>query len=438
MRQVLRLAWPAVLSMLLHTVMTITDAFWVGRLGADEMAAVITSLFVIWMIFSLVSILDAGTVAVISRFCGARNFERVSHSARQAVTLGLAFSVVFTILGLLTADLLFDVMDTSERVAELGAVYLRTIFGITLCIFMTELMSAIFRSSGDTKTPLIVSSTAIALNLILDPLLIFGWGLFPRLEVAGAALATAISYSFGLLLYLIVVKAGRLTFPFNWSEYKRPDFKILWQMIKIGTPMSISGVVFSVVYLFMTRITAAFGTEPIAALGIGNRLESISFLICFGFSMAVSALVGQNLGALKPERAERSVYYSMAITGVITTLIALAFVLVPRQLAAFFIADAEVQAITVDYLIIIAASQPAMAVVIMIEGAFIGAGNTMPPMITTVCYALARLPIAYLLCFNFGVGVNGVWWAISVTMIVAAVVMLMLFRRGKWKLQEIH
>jgi putative MATE family efflux protein len=192
------------------------------------------------------------------------------------------------------------------------------------------------------------------------------------------------------------------------------------------------------VYLFLNRITASFGTEAVAALGIGNRVETVSYLICFGFSMAVSALVGQNLGALKPERAEKSVWYTIGISGALTTVIALAFVLFPRQIAGIFIDDPAVVKIAVDYLLIVAVSQPAMAVVIVLEGAFSGAGNTLPPMIASLGYSTARLPIAYLLCFEFGIGVNGVWWAINVTMLVAAFMLYFWFRRGRWKLQEIH
>ncbi len=438
MRQIVRLAWPAVGAMFLNTALTITDAIWVGRLGAPQMAAVISSMFVIWIIFSLAGIIGTGTVAVLSRFYGAREFDRVAHAGRQATILSLAFSIVLTAIGLASSGFLFKVMNTDAEVTAYGEPYLQVAFAITFLICMAELLGAVFRASGDTKTPLIVTAISIALNLVLDPLLIFGIGPFPRLEVFGAALATAASYLLGFAIYMIFIKTGKLTFAFSWTKSVRPDFRMLGQLIKIGTPLSIGGVIFSAVYLFMNRIAASFGTDAIAALGIGNRIESFSYLICFGFSTAVATLVGQNLGALKPERAEKSVWYTVAITGALTAVIALFFVLIPRQLASVFIGDPNVQSIAVDYLMIVAVSEPAMAVVIVLEGAFSGAGNTMPPMIASMAYSTARLPIAYLLCFEFGVGVNGIWWAITVTMVAAAIILTIWFQRGKWKLQEIH
>ncbi|MFH2056805.1 MAG: MATE family efflux transporter, partial [bacterium] len=369
LRQIVHLAWPAVGSMFLHTAMTITDAIWVGRLGADQMAAVISSMFVIWIIYSVMGIAETGTVAVLSRHYGARAFDRVSHAGRQAILLGFGCAALVTVAGLAGSDLLFDIMNTSAVVKGYGVAYLRIVFSAAISIFMAELLNASFRATGDTKTPLIVGSIAIGVNLILDPLLIFGYGPFPAMGVTGAAIATAISYTLGFLLYLLMVKLGRLTFKFKWRELSGVDWSMILQMVKIGTPGSISGVIFSIVYLFLNRITASFGTEAIAALGIGNRCESFSYLLCFGFHMAVATLVGQNLGAGKPDRAARSAWYAVAITVSITTAIGLAFILFPRQIASIFIADPAVQEIAVDYLLILALSQPSMAVLIVLEGA---------------------------------------------------------------------
>lgn len=438
LKQIIRLAWPAVGSMFLHTAMTITDAIWVGRLGADQMAAVISSMFVIWIIYSLMGIAETGAVAVVSRFYGARDFEKVSHAGRQAMLLGLGSAIIVTILGLSGSGLLFDVMNTTAVVKGYGAIYLRIVFAATISIFMAELLNASFRATGDTKTPLIVGSIAIGFNLILDPLLIFGYLGFPKLGVMGAALATATSYTLGFLLYLLMVKLGKLTFAFKWRELTGVDWAMIRQMFKIGIPGSAAGVVFSIVYLFLNRITASFGTDAIAALGIGNRCESFSYLICFGFYMAVATLVGQNLGAGKPERAERSAWYATAIMVGVTTIIGAAFILFPRQIASIFIADPAVQAVAVNYLLILALSQPSMAILIVLEGAFAGAGDTLPPMIVSITYAASRIPIAWLFSYSLSVGVNGVFWAISLTTIVASVVIAVWFKRGKWKLKEVH
>lgn len=255
-RQVVRLAWPAVLAMLLRTALTITDAFWVGHVGKAEMAAVISSMFVLWTFFSIFDIVWIGSVAVIARFYGARNFDLVGHSARQAIVLGSAAAVVMMIVGYITVRWLFHVMETAAAVTDMGTMYLRIVFGVTIPLVMGELFSAMFRASGDTRTPLMISATATGINIILDPLLIFGVGPFPKLGVAGAALATAIAYSLAFALYLLAIKRGKLTFKFSWPRYSGPDLRMMWQMIKIGSPLATAGVVFSVAYLFMNKIVS--------------------------------------------------------------------------------------------------------------------------------------------------------------------------------------
>jgi putative MATE family efflux protein len=436
--QVIRLAWPAVSAMFFRTALTIINAVWVGRLGSSEMASVISSMFVIWILFSLYDIVWTGAVAVISRFYGARQFETVSHAARQAIITGLIASIPISILGFIYARDLFAVMHTDAVVAELGTNYLRILFACSSLVMLPELFASIFRATGDTRTPLMISVAGTVLNIILDPLLIFGWGPFPQMGVEGAATATVIAYLVGTTLYIILIRRGRLTFKFNFTKRVRPDGRMIRELIKIGSPLAAAGVTFSVVYLFMNRITAGFGTEAIAALGIGNRCESISYLTCSGFSLAVSALVGQNLGAGKPDRAAKSVWYAILFTGISTGLISTAFLTIPHIIASGFIADPKVIEIASDYLIILALSQTFMAIEIVMGGAFTGAGNTMPPMLISLIGSFARVPLAQYICYDLGVGINGVWWAITLTTVVKGIILVLWFSRGHWKTKKIH
>jgi putative MATE family efflux protein len=343
-----------------------------------------------------------------------------------------------TVVGIGGADFMFSVMQTGPDVVRLGKSYLQIYFAFSTVLLMNELFSAIFRATGDTKTPLTISLTATMLNIILDPLLIFGIGPFPKMGVAGAATGAAISMVVGFVLYLYMIRRGKLTFKFNWAGRFKPDFRMIGQIVKIGLPLATAGIVFSVVYLFMNRITAGFGTEAVAALGIGNRCESLSYLVCFGFSIAVATLVGQNLGAGKPDRASRSTWYTVGITCGITLIISLGFLLFPTLIASAFISDPKVKAIAADYLIILALSQSFMAVEIVLEGAFSGASDTLPPMIVSLLGSFARVPLAHFICFTLGVGVGGVWWSITLTSIVKGIVLIFWFRLGKWKLKQVH
>jgi len=268
--------------------------------------------------------------------------------------------------------------------------------------------------------------------------LIFGWGPFPRMGVEGAALATVITNAFAVVGFVYYLIRGKLTLTLKMLDMLKFDFVLFWQMTKIGLPISLNGILFSVVYVFMNKITASYGTEAIAALGVGNRSEAISCLICFGISVAVATMVGQNLGAGKPDRAEKSVYIALLISIVITGVISILFLAIPGLITRAFISNELVVEYSSDYLRILALSQVFMALLIVLEGAFSGAGDTMPPMLIGIPAAILRLPIAYVLCFMLNVGVNGVWWAITTTTILSAVVLLFWFRKGRWKLREIH
>jgi putative MATE family efflux protein len=215
------------------------------------------------------------------------------------------------------------------------------------------------------------------------------------------------------------------------------DFSVVQKILKIGLPLSASGILFIVVYIFLNKVTASFGTEAIAALGIGNRMESISFLTCFGFSQAASALVGQNLGAKKPERAEKCAWRTVHIVVLITGFVSVMFLVFPKWIASFFISDPKVVEIAIDYLRILALSQVFMALEIVLEGSFSGAGNTIPPMTVSIPGSILRIPLAYLIAIFWGIGVDGVWWAITLTSIAKGTTLAFWFKQGKWKTKKV-
>ena len=222
--------------------------------------------------------------------------------------------------------------------------------------------------------------------------------------------------------------------------YDKPEIypdPVVHRIIKIGIPPSIAGIVFSIVYLFINRITAHFGTQSIAALGIGNRMESLSYMTCFGFSIAAATLVGQNLGAGKPERASQSAWRTVYITSFITGGVSILFLSLPKAISSFFITDSQVIPIAVDYLRILSISQVFMAWEIVLEGAFSGAGDTLPPMMVSLPGSILRIPLAYLLAMTLGLGINGVWWSITLTSIVKGILLAFWFKQGKWKKRQI-
>jgi putative MATE family efflux protein len=419
--------------MFFETSLSITDAIWVGKLGAVEMAAVTSSMFPIWTFFSLLMILPTGVLAIISRAVGARETGEVSRTARQSLLLSIWVGIAFSIIGLGISGPIFRLMGTEEAVSVMGISYLRIFFIGAAFFVINETFSGIFRAAGDAKAHLVGSMVAVIVNIVLDPLLIFGVGPFPQWGTDGASIATVIAAACGTLVYLTMVFRGRLGYKLNFRLLERLDFRLAGAIVRIGFPPAISGVVFSVVYIFINRIVAGFGTAAIAALMIGHRMESLSYLSSYGISMAASTIVGQNLGAGKTARAAKSAWAAVGISVAITGFITIMFLVFPRQLSTVFIRDERVIVIAIDYLRILALSQMFMAAEIVLEGAFAGAGNTVPPMAVSIPGSIARLPLAYYLCYTLGLGINGVWWTMTITVWVKAIIIAYWFWRGRWK-----
>jgi putative MATE family efflux protein len=436
-RSIFYLAGPAVGTMFLETAFSLANIFWVGKLGAVSLAAVISSTILIWINYSLAGTISVGVTALVARSVGAKDLKQAGSASRQAYLFSIFFAITLSLLGVLFSRLAFTLMGTAPDVTHLGSRYLRIIFSGAVFFFLIDVLGAAFRASGDTKTPMLVTLGSVGLNIVLDPFLIFGWGPFPRLGTDGAALASIISQGLGSLLFLLLINRGKLGFKFSLLPKLDLDFSMIWRILRIGIPASTAGILFSLVYLFINKIVALFGTEAIAALGIGNRMESVSFLTCFGFSMAASTLVGQNLGAGKPERSAQSAWQTAKIAVLITAFVGIMFLIFPRQIISFFISDPKVDRIGIGYLRILALSQVFMALEIVFEGAFGGAGNTIPPMLVSIPGSLARIPLAYLLAVHWGMGINGVWWAISLTSIVKGIVLTYWFSRGRWRSKRI-
>lgn len=437
LRNVLELAWPTVLSMILLTAFSITDAFFLGQLGTVPLAAVISAIFVIWMIFSIVQIITTGTTAIVARAVGEGQLDLAAHAANQSLWWGLALSGVLTVAGYYITPHIFDVMGTDSEVTREGISYLRMIFFGSVVLVVKEVFGAVFMATGDTRRPLIVSALAVLLNIILDPLLIFGLAGFPRMETVGAAVATIASYTFASLIYAWFVNRRRLRIPMRLRLAARPDFKLLARMVRIGLPLSLGDIIFCTVYIFLNEIVAGYGAFAIAALGIGNRLESINYMISHGFGTAAATLVGQNLGAGQPDRAERSAWYTVGIVTVWTGLCGVVMIMFREPLGRIFLDDAAALAALGDYLILLGATQMFMGVEIVLYFAFSGAGHTWPPALISVPGAVARIPIAYWMGTTLGFGLAGVWWAITITMVLKGVALAIMFRMNRWKHQQV-
>lgn len=428
-RTIARIALPAVASTLLMTIFGTVDAFWVGsQIGPVGIAAVATSIFWIWLIISIAEMVSVGLTAVAARRYGEGRADAAARAAGSALIFTVVSGVVVGVVGLAVLPRLFAMMHTPADVTALGMRYLGTYLLGTPLIFGFFAVDAAFRASGDARTPFVLLSVSVAVTLVLDPVLILGLGPAPQLGIAGAAIATvttrAVAFALGIWL---VMRRGLLRISLDW--------RAIGSICRVGLPTAATGVVFSLIYVFVTRSVTQFGTPALAALGIGHRVESWLYMIGVGFSAATAAIVGQNLGARRVDRAERAGWIA---TGFCTSLGVAFCVLelwIPERFAAIFTNDPAVIAEGARYLRIAAISQLAICAEIVLEGALGGAGHTVAPMLSSTAITVSRIPLAAWAAARWGS--VGIWWVISLTAMARAVAMIWLWRSGGWKLKSV-
>lgn len=404
--------------------------FWVGRgLGSAALAGVGTASFVVWAILSLAEMPSVGLTAVASRRWGEQDDQGAKEAGYQALGLAILAAVVVGVGGLLTLAPMFVLMDTPPEVTIQGTNYLLIWLAGAPIVFAYFAMDATFRAAGDTRTPLRILLVALALNALLDPLLILGLGPFPALGTAGAALATVLTRTGSMLIGYALLRKRRLICRTRLSPSLMR--KIAW----IGLPVSAGGVAFSLIYILLTRITSQFGTAGLAALGVGHKIESLSFLACIGFGIAAATAVGQNLGAGQPERAIEAGRAALKDALIMMSVIGAAFLIFPEQLMLLFTTDPAIVEAGVAYLRIVAVAQLFMAFELVLQIAMEGAGYTILPMVSGITLTSLRLPLA--LWLRGPLGLVGIWWAISVTAIARGAVMVVIWRSGTWRRQEV-
>lgn len=346
---------------------------------------------------------------------------------------------------------LFQIMGTGEAVARQGSGYLRVILAGCPLIFLSFQMLRTFQASGDTVTPLWLMALTLLINTVLDPVFMIGLGGLPAMGLSGAALATVVSRFVFVALGIRLLAGGKRIGKRRWGlpvvfrgaiglrkeALRRWDWGLMGRMVRIGLPTAVSHVLFPAVYMVLTRLPASFGPEYVAALRIGHTVEGTSFFLALGFSVAAATCIGQNLGAGKPGRAERAGWAAAGLVTAALSAFGLCFYGLSREIASVFTSDPAVVEAAALYLEILAVSQAFMGLEIVLGGAFAGAGDTVPPMAIFVPLNVARIPLAFALTGPLGLGVSGVWWAISGSTILKGLMIGAWFLRGRWKERKV-
>ncbi len=420
----IRLALPAVGTTLLQILFNVVDTFWVGRtLGAAALAGVSTASYALWLTVSLGELVSAGLTASASRRHGERNPRAAARAAGTALWLAALLGALVALAGLSGSAALFRAMGTSADVARLGRSFLDVQLAGAALIYGYFVVDASFRAAGDTRTPFLLLAASVALNLVLDPMMILGWGPFPALGVHGAALATILTRGGALVAGLwLLRRRGGLRIAFEPGTAR--------SMLRIGLPTMLAGVLFSVIYMVLVRVLRPFGTPALAALGIGHKVEGVSYMALVGIGLAAETVVGQNLGAGQPERARAGGWIATGLGALVGLAVTIPFVLAPGLLARIFTHDTAVVQAAAGYIRAVGTVQIVMAFEVVLEAAMSGAGYTFYPMIWIVTLSGLRIPAAIWAAPRYGL--RGVWWVLAITMLLRGIALTVLWARGRW------
>ncbi len=433
----LRLAAPIIVMQLCHTLFHFVDVMWVGRLGAAATAAVTTSFYFVWIIWALADIAGVAVAATVARAIGARDRTAAAYGASQSLLLALVIGIACTLIGLAVVRPIMVSIGAAPDVLELALDYLVVLSLGAPASMLYVACESTLRAAGETKTPMWIIGSSLALNALLAPLLIFGPGPFPALGVLGAGIATVIAQLCAVAAFLHLAWHGHPAFPLDRAALRLPNAAYMRSLARIGIPFAGIGFLFAVVYLIFSAISAHFGTPALAVLGIGNRIESLCYLIAVAIGLAVEPMVGQNLGAGNPARAERSAWLGCGLMVAFAFVIGVLMAVVPEAFLRWFSDDPTVIAMGVPYVRVLAICQIFTAIELTLNGAFSGAGDTMPPLVITITLAVIRVPMAWALSFGAGWGMQGVAWTITLTCVVRGLLIAWWFRRGAWKTKRL-
>ena len=436
-RAIVLLAIPMVLEVALESVLAVVNVFWVGRLGADAVATVGITESMLALVYAVAIGLSMGAAATVARRIGEKDPERAASAAVQSIGLGVAVAVPIGVAGAFLAPRLLTAMGAAPSVIATGSTFTTIMLGANVVILLLFLINAIFRGAGDASMAMRSLWLANIVNLALDPCLIFGLGPFPRLGVTGAAVATCIGRGSGVLYQIWTLKQGRGRIVIA-RRHLALDPAAMMRLLRVSANGIVQVAIGTASWIGLVRILSGFGSAVLAGYTIGIRIVVFAIFPSWGMSNAAATMVGQNLGARKPDRAERAVWIAGFYNMLFLTSVGIGFVLFTRPLISLFTADPEVRKFGVDCLRFVSYGFPFYAFGMCFTQAFNGAGDTATPTrINLFCFWLWEIPLAWVLSHQLGLGPRGAFVAITIAFSTLAVVSGTLFRRGRWKEKKI-
>jgi putative MATE family efflux protein len=432
-RAIVLLAVPMVLEMAMESLFGIVDIFFVAHLGADATATVGITEGMLVLVMAVAFGLSMGATAVVARRVGQHDKDGAAEAAVQCILIGLGFALVILSVALPFASRLLAWMGASSQILAVGSLYTRIMLSTSGIIVLLFLINAVFRGAGDAAIAMRVLWLANAINLCLDPCLIRGLGPFPKLGVTGAAVSTSIGRSIGVLFQLYMLSKGSAHLEIL-KKHIRLQLKVMWNILEVAGVGVLQLLVATASWVVMVRLVQSFGSQATAGYTVAIRIVIFSTLPSWGLGSAAATLVGQNLGAKQPERAEQSVWRASFFNAVFLGVVSVVFFIWAPQLVGIFSADPQVIHYGASCMRIISPCYVLWAYGEIIVQAFNGAGDTWTPtLINFFVYWVVQLPLAFILAFKFNFGPNGAYYGILTAEILLAVIGIYVFRKGKWK-----
>ena len=426
-----------VLEMFMESLFAIADVFWAGHLGPVAIATITLTESMLTLVYTGAMGLSIGVTAMVARRIGEKNPEGAAEAAVQGIALGVIVAAVIGVLGAVFAPNLLGVMGAAPDVIAAGTSYTRLMLGGNIVILLIFLINAIFRGAGDAAIALRVLVIANIINIVLCPLLMFGVGPFPRLGILGAAVGTTIGRGTGVLyqVYRLWRRDGRIVIHREQVRLKPAVMQTLLRLSGTGTFQVFIGMAS---WIGVTRINASFGTDALAGYQIAFRIIIFALLPAWGLANAAATMVGQALGAGKPERGEEAVWKAAFYNVIFLGAAGLCFIVFASPIAHAFTDDPAVASIAASCLRIISYGYLFYAYGMVLTNSFNGAGDTWTPTwLNLSCFWVWEIPLAYVLARHFGMGPRGVAWAVTIAFSTVAVASALLFRRGRWKLKKV-
>lgn len=426
-----KLTIPIVLTAMIQMAYNMTDMLWIGKLGANSVAAIGVAGMFTWLSNGLVMMPRIGGQVKTGHSIGENNVENTIIYESASFQIAIVFALLFALLMFIMAPTLVGLFQLNNSYTINSAIgYMQICCGLCLFNFLNQIITGVFFATGDSKTPFIANSVGLAVNIILDPVFIFGIGFIPAMNVLGAAAATVLAQMIVTVVFiLIIIKNNNIIKKIRLNKVYHFDYYL--NILKIGFPMALQNMLFSICSMIIARFVAGYGDGAVAAQKIGTQIESISWGMGDGFQAAINSFIAQNYGAQKIARVKKGYRTMMVISVVWGAICMILLIFQPDHIFQLFLNDAQVLPIGVSYLTIIGFSQIFMICEITTAGAFSGLGNSFPPSFVSIVFTVARIPFIFILT-NY-LGLDGIWWAISFSSILKGIVSFIWFEIYKKK-----